>query len=273
MNMSTILNNCKRTTKIAANLLNSTNFSRKYATTVADYKITWTRPEKVSNLLPGKSGDKGIDTNVKPSDFCYMYDESPEMKDASDIVKRMFTLQFLPRKKTVNLRREKIFELVKGHKTDRNSWEARIASITNEIHQLQECIKENHRNSKVRVFLKEMIDKRRKYLAKLRKEDYRRFEWVLEKLNLVYMPFPEPPIQITRKESLTRLTEQHCNKIIQGKLDAYKAELKELQKDFYIEKAKKLRFIREEELACGLQPSVSEEDIMHIEQKVKESQI
>lgn len=41
-----------------------------------------------------------------------------------------------------------------------------------------------------------------------------------------------------------------------------------LQKDFYKEKAEKLIFIRKEELACGLQPSVSEEDIIKVKQQI-----
>lgn len=69
---------------------------------------------------------------------------------------------------------------------------------------------------------------------------------------------------------MRRLTEKHCNKLVQDKLDAYKMELKELQKDFYKEKAEKLAFIREEELACGLQPSVSEQDVENARQKAKE---
>lgn len=88
--------------------------------------------------------------------------------------------------------------------------------------------------------------------------------------NNEYQTFYSGPTQITRKESLTRLTEKHCNKIIQDKLNTYKRELKDLQKDFYREKAEKLAFIREEELACGLQPSVSEEDIEYVKQKAKE---
>jgi len=60
---------------------------------------------------------------------------------------------------------------------------------------------------------------------------------------------------------------------VQEKIDTYKRELKELQKNFYIEKAEKLAFIREEELACGLQPSVNEEDIACARQKAMEHQM
>lgn len=87
-----------------------------------------------------------------------------------------------------------------------------------------------------------------------------------------YLFFIRPPIQITHRESLTRLTEKHCNQLVQQKLDAYKAELKAQQKDFYAEKAEKLAFIREEEIACGLSPTVSEEDIALAKQKVTEYQ-
>lgn len=257
--------------RIAGNLLkNRDNLSRRYATTIADYKITWVRPAKVSNISFEKSGDQGLDIHVKSSDFGKMYNELPELQNASDIVKKMFTLQFLPRKETINVRREKVLELVKRHRLDRKSPEAQIAIMTSDIHQLQQYLTENPKHTTVKVQLLETIAKRRKMLKFLRRWDYRRFEWILERLNLVYKPTPELPHQITRKDSLRRLTEKHCDKLVQEKLHVYKTELKKLQKDFYIEKAEKLAFIREEELACGLQPSISEEDIACAKQKARE---
>jgi len=271
--MNIIINNYKQTTKITANLLkNGGNLSRKYATTIADYKITWIRPEKVPNLSSERSGDQGLKVQVKPSDFGKMYKELPELKDASDIVKKIFTLQFLPRKETIDIRREKVLDLVKRHELDQRSPEAQIAIMTSDIHQLQEYLIEYPKNTRMKVKLLETIAKRRKLLKFLRQWDYRRFEWILEKLNLVYKPKPELPHQITRKDSLRRLTEKHCSKLVQEKLDVYKRELKELQKYFYVEKVEKLAFIREEELACGLQPSVSEEDIVCAKQKAREYQ-
>ncbi|XP_011059863.1 PREDICTED: 28S ribosomal protein S15, mitochondrial, partial [Acromyrmex echinatior] len=269
--MNIMIINCKQMTRIATSLLtNGGNLSRKYTTTVTDYKITWVRPEKVSYLSFERSGDQGLEIDVKSSDFTKMYKELPELKNASDIVKKMFTLQFLPRKETINIRRDKILELVQRHKLDQNSPEAIIAIMTNDIHQLQEYLTEHPKNPKMKVKLLETIAKRRKMLRYLRQWDYRRFEWILEKLNLVYKPLPELPHHITRKDSLRRLTEKYCNELVQEKLDIYKKELEKLQKDFYIEKAEKLAFIREEEIACGLQPSVSEEDIADAKQKARE---
>lgn len=63
--------------------------------------------------------------------------------------------------------------------------------MTTEIQYLQKHIAEQQRNVKLKVFLKELIDKRKKFLKFMRRWDYKRFEWVLEHLNLIYVPQPK----------------------------------------------------------------------------------
>lgn len=46
------------------------------------------------------------------------------------------------------------------------------------------------KNVKVKVRLQHLIDSRKKQLKHLRKWDYPRFEWLLEKLDLEYRPLP-----------------------------------------------------------------------------------
>lgn len=81
--MNMIINGYKMTRIVDSLLKNNvtSNLSRKYVTTIADYKITWIRPEKVSNLFSEKSGDQGLKVNVKSSDFGKMYNELPELKE------------------------------------------------------------------------------------------------------------------------------------------------------------------------------------------------
>lgn len=81
------------------------------------------------------------------------------------------------------------------------------------------------------------------------------------------------PWEVTRKESLRQLTKKHCQKLMRDKLNAYRKELKELQKDFFKEKAEKLAFIRQEELFYGLKPSVTENDIEIAKQQAEECKI
>lgn len=63
--------------------------------------------------------------------------------------------------------------------------------MTAEIQYLQKYIENHPRNKKIKIFLKELIDKRNKHLKLMRKWDYKRFEWLLERLNLTYIAQPE----------------------------------------------------------------------------------
>lgn len=84
--MNVIVNNSKQMTmRTVTNFLKiSANLSRGYATTVGDYNIVWVKPKKktkAEKLLADKSGDQGLEVDVKPSDFCDKYGESPELKE------------------------------------------------------------------------------------------------------------------------------------------------------------------------------------------------
>ncbi|XP_076652537.1 28S ribosomal protein S15, mitochondrial [Halictus rubicundus] len=231
------------------------------ASTMEKYKIEWKRPPKVPIMEPIQSGDLGLDITVKPSEIQLYYDRSKELDDASSIVKKMFSVEFQHGSAARNLKREKTMALVKRHASDRGSVESSIAAMTSEIHHMQEYFKDQPRNRKAKVFLKELIEKRHKQLKLLRKWDYRRFEWILERLNLVYKPMPVKLGMVTRKDSIRKLTQDYCDKIVQDKIDAYKAEMRVQQKIFFREKAEKLAFIRNEELECGVTPTVTEQDI------------
>jgi small subunit ribosomal protein S15 len=60
-----------------------------------------------------------------------------------------------------------------------------------QIRKLQALWVQFPRNKRQKVALKEMIEKRKGRLNKLRAADYKRFEWLLEKLSLEYRPKPE----------------------------------------------------------------------------------
>ena len=62
--------------------------------------------------------------------------------------------------------------------------------MTAGIRNIQQVMEDFPRNKTAKVNLKELIDRRKKFLKYLRRWDYKRFEWLLEKLNLVYKPPP-----------------------------------------------------------------------------------
>ncbi|XP_031841078.1 28S ribosomal protein S15, mitochondrial [Nomia melanderi] len=268
--MNLASNICRLSCTRTNNLYKFGGYVSRNVTTIEFYKINWKRPARVGPTSPTNSGDLGLDISVKPTDIPLYYDRSKELEDANDFVKKMFSLEFHPRREVRNLKREKIMALVKRHELDRGSTESAIAAMTSEILYIQEYMKEHPYNKQTKRFLKELVERRKKYLRHLRKWDYRRFEWVLERLNLVYKPDPAQLGTVSRKDSIRLLTQEYCDKLVQDKLNAYKAELKAKQKEFYREKAEKLAFILKEERECGVEPSVTEENIQIAKRKAEE---
>lgn len=133
--------------------------------------------------------------------------------------------------------------------------------MTIKIRSYQEVIEKYPKFARLRVILKETIDRRKKFLKYVRKWDYRRYEWLLEKLNIVYKEYPEGYLRIERRRSLRNLTELHCDDIRQKRLDEYKKILESKQFKFLEDKIKNLELIRNEQIACKVKTTVTDEDI------------
>lgn len=125
------------------------------------------------------------------------------------------------------------------------------------------------RNKRMKVQLKELIDKRKKFLTKLRRWDYKRFEWILEKLDLVYKAYPSYYHWVTRRESLTKLTNIHCDNIRDERLAAYRKQLESQQIEFLQKKLQNLEFIRKEQMECAVPVTVTADDIKEVSIKLK----
>lgn len=115
-----------------------------------------------------------------------------------------------------------------------------------------------------------MIDKRKKYLGHMRVYDYKRFEWTLEKLDLLYRPEPEKFHLIARKESLKKLCATHCDGIRQKRLDEYRKTLQSQQLSFLENKIENLEFIRNEQIECKVPVTVTAEEINLVKKQYKE---
>lgn len=103
----------------------------------------------------------------------------------------------------------------------------------------------------------------------MRRRDYKRFEWMLEKLDLVYKAYPSYYHWITRRESLTKLTNIHCENVRNERLVAYRKQLESQQVDFLQRKLNNLEFIRKEQLELALPITVKEEEIKEVTEKLK----
>lgn len=104
----------------------------------------------------------------------------------------------------------------------------------------------------------------------LRRWDYKKFEWLLETLNIEYKPAPTISEKVTRKESLRKLCNLYCDGIREDRLNKYKLQLENEQPAFLEEKIRALQFIRDEQRNCGVEVTVTEEEINDIRKQLEE---
>lgn len=137
---------------------------------------------------------------------------------------------------------------------------------------MQDLLEKKPWAKKRKVFLHELIDKRKKHLKYLRGWDYKRFEWLLEELQIMYKPAPEHSHGITRKESLRKLTDKYCDDIKRERLSEYRSLMEHEKSAFLEEKLRSLQFIREEELSVGKEPTITQENIEAVRKELEELQ-
>ncbi|KAH8299346.1 hypothetical protein KR044_000554 [Drosophila immigrans] len=232
-------------------------FVRDYAFK-SDLKIKWVRPEKISCIKPEKSGDLAKLPPLDVNEILPEYKDSKELQNADETVKSLFLLNNNRNHLTTRFYRDQMVREVQRHGQDFGSMEAKLAKMTALIRRYQEHMETSPRDRVIKVRLKELIEKRKKFLKYLRRWDYPRFEWILEKLELVYKPPPTHFHWITRKESLQKLTDAYCDNIKEERLEAYHKELQAQQIPYLEEAIKKMVFVRQEQIDCDVPVTVTE---------------
>ncbi|CAH1390807.1 unnamed protein product [Nezara viridula] len=249
----------------------SVNYSLK-----SDLPIKWFRPEKIPCYKPAKSGDLKDLGQVDVKCLAPSFQDIDELKSADENVKKLFTLEFLPYKSTVSHLRQEYANRVKRHEFDDDSPEVRVAKMTADIRDMQRFVETFPHDKRTRVRLKETIDKRKRLLKRLRTWDYKCFEYVIEKLDLIYKPYPLSDVykRIERKRSMRMLTNTYCQNIVTDKLTKYKEELNSQKESYLVHKIETLKWIMKEEAYCGVQPTITEDHLKAVEaelSKLRES--
>nr|CAH0109576.1 unnamed protein product [Daphnia galeata] len=220
--------------------------------------IEWVPPPKVSCLDPSKSGDRGTLPKVDlsrpqikftrkktPAEFLERQDISPE-------IKKVTSLEYAPVKYQIQAIKQDVLKSVQRHAFDCASLESTIACLTVKIRNQQRHTSVSKRDIISRVWCKENIERRNSLLKHLRACDYKRFEWLLEKLDLVYRPHPTIIEAVTRKGSIIKLTTIYCERMRNERLENYRKELEKEKVKFAAEKAELTKWIEEEEKQLGL---------------------
>ncbi|XP_013779014.1 28S ribosomal protein S15, mitochondrial-like [Limulus polyphemus] len=215
--------------------------------------VSWTRPEKKPHIF--NSGD--LEQNLGSVDYKQLrpgFEISEELKTASEDVRKLFTLEFAPKKEVTLFKKQEMIRRVQRHPFDKSSPEVQIAEKTYKVRSLQEHVRANHKDKTAKVSLLHAVHRRNKMLKELRKMDYLRFSWLLHELQIVYKPSPlnYVPPKVTRKGELRRLITEYCENMKQEKLKNYREELEKQQELFIKEKQEALSWFEKEKKACKL---------------------
>jgi len=198
---------------------------------------------------------------------------------APEEVKRVTSLDFARRRDMLDKLSQEVVKSVQRHPRDFTSIEVCIALKTVKIRNAQhELIKQwPYKNQPMKHRLTHMVSSRRNMLRILRESDYKKYEWLLEKLELLYKPMPwdaEPGIDvkenIERKKSIEKLTDMWCDELQRHRLTAYRKKLEAQQPEFLRRKADTLEKIMKTESKLGIKVTVTEEEVEECKRKAAE---
>lgn len=246
--------------------------------------IKWNEPEKIPFWDPRRSCDLKPLPKVDPNWLKWEYQPFEEMLNKlPEEQRKIFSVEFHPRRDGIKVIMEETLARVRRHKYDgvegcgERSFEHKIAWATIRIRNLRVILTEieikpgQKKNGMFKNQCKELVEKRKKFLNRLRHKDYKRFEWIIEVLGVIFKPNAKFE-KYHRKMAIDKLTDMLCEKIISDKMNAYKAELESQKIPFLEEKLAILQEIRGDEEAMNLTPSVTgdiQETINRIEKLKK----
>nr|CAG4645650.1 EOG090X09BQ [Lynceus sp. MCZ IZ 141354] len=212
-----------------------------------EVKIEWRQPPHVPCILPEKSGDLQPNPVLPKSTLLFRYDKCNELHNADPIVHQLLTVEFSEKSKALQTHLQQRLAQLQCHQFDSGSRTAAITALTIRIRNLQLHTFAMKKDKVATRFLKEMIDRRNKFLRQLRLRDYRRFEWLLQELQIRHKALPTKAVFLTKKQNTIKLTQKYCDDLQARKMTEYRNQLEEERKQFAKEKEAALKWIEKEE--------------------------
>ena len=217
--------------------------------------MEWTRPKHIyrhqqdpegAGDLWGLPGEGQYDLGQPRMEFAPLKEGEDLLEGAPKEVRRIVSLEFGRNRDFIRHYKNQLVKSVRQHPHDESSLEVTIASITVQIRDLQRKISELEKRGEyalggMRNACKKKVDVRRVLLRYLRERDYKKFEWLLDELGLVYKARPFHWERIERKKHLGRLVDLWCEELKQYRLREVRKKMEKEQPKFLREKAKKLR--------------------------------
>jgi len=231
--------------------------------------VNWKKPQMIETCNAVVSGDIGglehfglskMDLSKPPVELL----NSKALENAPEEVKKILSLDYRRNRDVIFKLKHELVKSVQQHPRDTESLEVSIAALTVRIRNRQQVLVDlyPYKNQPLKHVLTHLVSSRKMLLSHLRATDYRKFEWLLEKLNILYKPPPSYPWEtVARKASIERLTDIWCQELKENRLKGYRRKLEEEQPKFLKIKAEQLRYIMGEEKDLGIKPTVTEDEV------------
>ncbi|KAL0281280.1 UNVERIFIED_CONTAM: hypothetical protein PYX00_002314 [Menopon gallinae] len=202
--------------------------------------------------------------------FIECYRNSETLKNANENVQKIFKMYNQSQQYKTEAYRKAMMDRVRSHQLDESSDEVKLARLTAQVRIYQYFAKLKSSKGKYRRILNSLIHRRRRGLRKLREKDYKKYEWLLEKLDLKYTADPICFDNPGKKKSTTLLAQVKKQKMKEQKLAEYKKTLDQQKIPYLKNKLEKLKWIKEQESAANLEPTVLDSDLEEIVKKIEQ---
>ncbi|KAK6187937.1 hypothetical protein SNE40_005855 [Patella caerulea] len=215
------------------------------------------------------SGDLVTRSSLQESDILNRFKDVTELENAPEDVKRICSIGMAS---GVEIKKHRIEEMSNrleqlfGKDCHR---EQMIGKLTVEIRSLIAHCLQFRSDKRSKSILVEKIQKRKKYMKFLRREDYERFEWLLDELKIKYIPPPAYYKFVSKRQKRKIEVKDAAYAVRQSKIDALKKKLEAEKEAFMQEKEEILAEIQKEAEKYELDPELFKQSLIREREKSK----
>ncbi|XP_041354970.1 28S ribosomal protein S15, mitochondrial-like [Gigantopelta aegis] len=192
------------------------------------------------------SGDLITQKPIDPSLLKCGFKELSEIKQSHPNVQRLCSIEFADGKEVKQYRLEQMSDRIENLFGKDCIYESIVSKLTVDIrNMIQHCLHFN-RDKRSKAVLVEKIQRRKKMMKYLRRQDYEHFQWLLRELKIKYVLPPAYYGQITRKFRRKEEAVHEAVRLRREKLKTLEGELAQERVEFEKYKVKTLAQIEKD---------------------------
>jgi len=248
------------------------------------FKIHWNKPDYVYRYDLRKTGDVPLEPVDISRPIPEVVPAADRLAQSDPVTQKVLSLAYSAYSDRNRVHSKDLVDSVKRHRMDDDSVEARVARHTSSIRCLHVELEtvldrinvvgwaagyDTTRRKGLRNMIRIHAARRHELLKDLRFMDYKRYEWLLGKLDVTFKNDVVFRHNIERRETIRRLFSEHRQRIHRSRRKELHEKMKEEHVSFLKEKVTKLRFVQKEEKELRLTSTIADSDITDAEEQLE----